>query len=627
MSGICGVVFQQGNVRLNAGDLLPMVRALGPLDVGDGFITHVDAVGMGAQRFFGRLAGVARITSNGCPLMLAIHGNLYNLKEVLPFDREEPSLFARLLRLYLRHGMTFLNGLRGEFALALWDGRDEVLHLATDRFRVHPLFYSHGLDRLLFASRMKGLLAAPFAGGKTVNPEAIVDLVAHSFVPTPKTIFAEVQKLPPGHILTYRRGEVRLFPYWELTFLGSGDCSEGELAQRLKAALSDAVSIRLEGDGVGGRIGTFLSGGVDSSTVTGLLVQSSTHPVKSFSIGFGEEQFNEINYARIAARAFGTEYHEYFVTAKDTYDAIPLLLEAFDEPFANASAVPTYFCAKLAREHGVDVLYAGDGGDELFAGNQRYADQRVFDYYHRVPAWLREPLVKPLVFTMAEWLKLSFSVKGKKYIQRASIPYPFRLSSYSFFKVVPLQELLEDGVLDSVGKDYDPYAPMHAYYFEALARTELDRQLYIDLKLAISDNDLFKVVRMTEASGIAARFPFLDHRLAELASTIPAAIKMRGRRLRSFFKKTYADLLPLEIRAKKKHGFGLPIPVWLLTDKRLNEMLHDLVLSPRSVQRGYFRKKRLEQLVADHRIDKTSFYGTVLWNLMTLELWHRRYLD
>jgi asparagine synthase (glutamine-hydrolysing) len=347
--------------------------------------------------------------------------------------------------------------------------------------------------------------------------------------------------------------------------------------------------------------------------------------MKTFSIGFAEQRFNEIDYARIVSRAFGTEHHEYFVSAQDTYDVIPSLLEWFDEPYGNASTVPTYFCAKMAREHGVEVLYAGDGGDELFAGNERYATQRFFDYYQLLPTWCRQLLVQPLVFALADMLRHSLFVQGKKYIQRASIPYPQRLSAYGLFETLSLEEFLEDDFRETLTSDYNPAGPMHQYYFQAPATSALERQLYIDLKLAISDNDLFKVTRMTEAAGVAVHFPFLDHRLAEVAATVPATMKMRGTQLRSFFKRAYADLLPLTTRTKPKHGFGLPIPVWLRTDRRLNEMMHDLVLSPTSLQRGYFRKRTLETLVTRHQTDATSFYGTVLWNLMTLELWLRKY--
>ena len=580
------------------------------------------SAGLGTKRFPGRLAGVAEMCIHERPCTLAFHGSLYNPGAFLTGEEDTNPLLP-LLRLYLKEGIAFVRRLRGEFALAIWDGREERLHLVTDRFRVHPLLYYQDRDKLVFASHMKGLLACPLPLQTTIHVEAIVDTVASSVIPTPKTIFREVKKLPPGYVLTYQQGEIKLESYWDISFMQSSRSGEAELSRQLRANFDEAVSVRLAGEADVDRIGTFLSGGVDSSTVTGVLTQLSGHPLKSFSIGFDEQRFNEIDYARIAAQAFGTEHHEYFVTPRDVYEALPVLLEAFDEPFANASAIPTYFCSKVAREHGVEVLYAGDGGDELFAGNERYAMQRLFDYYHQIPAWLREPLIQPLAFSLADKMRWKLFIKGKKYIQRANIPYPERLSYYETFEVIPMHDLLEESLLEAVGYDYNPQASLFGYYFQAPARNELDRQLYIDLKLSISDNDLFKVARAAEMAGVTVRFPFLDHQLAEFAAAVPANVKMRGRQLRSFFKKAYSDLLPSEVRTKAKHGFGLPIPVWLRTDKRLNAMMHDLILSSNSVQRGYFRRQALEALIERHKTDETSFFGTVLWNLMMVELWHR----
>jgi asparagine synthase (glutamine-hydrolysing) len=240
-----------------------------------------------------------------------------------------------------------------------------------------------------------------------------------------------------------------------------------------------------------------LSGGIDSSTLTGVLTRLTNRKIKCYSIGFDQEQFNEISYARIAAQAFGAEHYQYFVTPADVYEAIPILMESFDEPFANASAVPTYFCAKFAKDHGVDILYAGDGGDELFAGNQRYADQRLFDYYYKIPSVLRTAFVAPFVSALADGLELTLFQKAKKYIQRASIPYPQRLTSYGFFHVFPFRELLTADFVATVGQNYDSDGSAHRYYNEALANTALDRQLYVDLKMTISDNDILKVIRMT----------------------------------------------------------------------------------------------------------------------------------
>ncbi|MBI4523203.1 MAG: asparagine synthase (glutamine-hydrolyzing) [Deltaproteobacteria bacterium] len=625
MSGICGIVLNDQRHPLSARSLAPMVAALDISGRRDGFVETSGATGIGAQTFPGRLAGVLKTPDEH--LVLGFHGSLYKTAELSIQETPDQNPFAAFIELYLKEGMAFVRRLRGEFALAIWDGRTETVYLATDRFRVHPLYYYQDQEKLVFGSLMKSVVACPFPVKKSLDPEAIIDVAASSFVSTPKTIFREVKKLAPAHVLTYSKGRITTAPYWEISFLNESQAGERALTRNLKGLLSDALAVRLRTDGESSRIGTFLSGGVDSSTVTGVLTKLTKAPIKSFSIGFAEQGFNEINYARISARAFGSEHHEYFVTAKDVADAMPVLLKVFDEPFANASAIPTYFCAKTAAERGVEFLYAGDGGDELFAGNERYATQRLFDYYTAVPLRLRELFLKPAVFALADRLGHELFVKGKKYIQRAEVPYPDRLTSYGLFHVLPMAELLEGDILNLVGSDYDRNGAVAHYYRRAPARTELDRQLYIDLKLAISDNDLVKVIRMTEAAGVAARFPFLDHPLAEFAATIPAAVKMKGRELRSFFKNAYSDLLPFETRAKKKHGFGLPIPIWLRTDKMLNEMIHDLVLSSRSLQRGYFRRKALERLVENHKTDQTSFFGTIIWNLMILELWLREVYD
>ena len=625
MSGIVGVVYRGSKAH---SPLSSVARALEA--VGEGvksMSSCIGSMGMGTRGGAGQLSGVAETNCDRHALTLAFHGSLYNPKELFASAPGHGNVFHELLELFRKNGIEFLRRLRGEFALGVWDGSRETLHLATDRFRVQPLFYYRDEEKIVFASRMKGIVACLDAQSRLVNGKAVVHMAAFSVIPTPETIFNDVMKLPPGHVLSYCKGDMRIKPYWEISFDQEKSADESDLAEELKSHFRDAVAVRVASEGTSRRIGTFLSGGVDSSTLTGVLTQIAEKPVKSFSIGFNEDKFNEISYARIAARAFGSEHFEYFVKPRDVLDAIPVLMESFDEPFANASSVPTYFCAKLAKENGIAVLYAGDGGDELFAGNQRYADQRLFDYYCEIPGWLRSLLVKPLVFALADASNVPLFLKAKKYIERASIPYPQRLTSYGFYKTFPMRDLLTADFLDSVGQEYDPDAAFHRCYYEAPAKTELDRQLYLDLKISISDNDLFKVTRMVDATGLAVRFPFLDHVLAEFAASVPARVKMRGRQLRSFFKKAYAELLPAEVRAKTKHGFGLPIPNWLRTDRDLNDLMHETVLSPRSVQRGYFRREALEKIIELHRNDETSFYGTVLWNLMVLEMWHRKWLE
>jgi asparagine synthase (glutamine-hydrolysing) len=586
----------------------------------------IETTALGAQEFHGRITGIAESRAAGGCYLLAMHGSLFNLRELFSRRVAVESVPQMVLDLYLAEGIGFLAKLRGEFAIALWDDREQTLWLATDRFRIHPLFYYNHKDVLVFASRLHGVTACPLVASCTLDHESLVHVVAGSMIPTPATIFREIKKLPPGHLLSWRQGELRVDSYWDIKFSPS-DMRESDLASQLRKDFADAIAVRLEQDGTSDHIGTFLSGGIDSSTVTGVMTQLTKGPVRSFSIGFGEERFNEIEYARIAARAFASQHTEYFVTPKDVLDVIPVLSRAFDEPYANASAVPTYYCARVAREQGVNILYAGDGGDELFAGNERYATRRVFDYYHIIPPWLRTALVEPLVSGLAETTGLRLFARARKYIDRANVPYPERLAAHGVFEIVLMQELLHESLLGSLQSGFDTMDPMYTHYRQAPAWTQLDRELYVDLKLTISDNDVLKVIRTSEATGVVVRFPFLDHRLAEFAAMVPARMKMKGMELRTFFKRAYSDLLPAATRAKHKHGFGLPIPIWLKTDRALNDLMQDLVLSPRAQHRDLYKRRTIEQIVQNHRTDSTSFYGTLLWNLMMIELWFRTWQD
>jgi len=619
MSGLCGL-WSRGNEPDLAGTIESMARGLGP-DGRSETLVLGDSLALGVHHVPGFQGGLLERRRGDRTLAIAFHGNLY--EDTLSSDT---GALEALLDRFERSGIDFLRELQGEFAIAIWDSRGQTLSLATDRFRVHPLLYGGDARGFAFASRMRGLDRAPAPGQRTLHPPAIMDVVASSYIPTPETIYQEIRKLPPGHVLTRSQSRITTRPYWDIDFREPSGASENALAGEVREAFREAIARRFRRDGGSDRIGAFLSGGVDSSTVTGVLTQVAGRPVHTFSIGFGEERYNEMSYARIAARRFGAEHHEYFVSPRDTVEALPLVVEEFDEPFGNASAIPTYFCARLAREHGVEFLYAGDGGDELFGGNERYAFDRVFDYYHRVPPFLRDAVLRPGVETLARAIPHPLFTRARNYVAKACLPPVARMTAYTFLNVVPIAEVADPAFLRSLN-GYDSARAMEQHYANALGTTDLDRQLYLDLKLAIGDNDLYKVSRMTERAGVAVRYPFLDGGLAEAAARVPAALKMRGRKLRVFFKRAYRDLLPPEVTAKTKHGFGLPIAIWLRTDPELNAMMHDLVLAPRSLARGFFRKEALERLVADHRVEEEPFYGTVLWNLMVLELWQRRFRD
>ena len=621
MSGFCGVLLKSSNghdrIGLGGQTIAQVLK-----NAGSGWGEHLlHQSGRLSLMGWRMVSDTQREISD-----VLVHENKYVLAfmgKIFDGSYQHSTCLENILNAYERVGLRFIDDLRGEYVLALWDIQSDSLHLFTDRFRTYSLLYYEDDKQLVFSTTMRlfqGLLS-PCA--LRVNPEAIVDVISNSIIATPKTIFSQIRKVPPGYRYSDLAGTTEFVPYWDLDYRTNGTESAETLRGLLQDTLRESVKIRLHGLSNLNQVGAFLSGGVDSSTIVGLLHEITGAPVNCFSIGFGEDRFNEIDYARIAAEAFHSKLYEYFVTPADMGNCLESLLQQFDEPYANSSAVPTYFCSKLARENGTEVLFAGDGGDELFGGNERYAIQRLFDYYYYCPEWLRERVLAPLILNGAEHLGWKILDSGRKYIKRAKIPYPDRLVSYGFLSSFPLQEIFQDDFLGTVGMHYDPNAPLKGYYTQAPADNELDRQLYLDLKLTIGDNDLIKVAKMTRAAGISVRFPFLDHQLAEFSTKIPAAMKMRGLKLRSFFKKTYQDLLPKQILSKTKHGFGLPVPVWLRTDKYLNEVMHDLLLSPQTVQRGYFKQAALQKLIDLHSRDETSYYGSVIWNFMALEIWHR----
>ncbi|HTK68822.1 MAG TPA: asparagine synthase-related protein [Candidatus Eisenbacteria bacterium] len=626
MSGLWGYALADPRARAEISDLAVMGLARGQDQSLPMHAVGVGPAAIACREFPGHAAAIARRAIGDAQVVLALFGTVFDLEghgasNGQPEASDLRRVAETLTDAYLAVGPDLWTRIRGDFIVAVWDGRDGALRIVCDPFRVHPLFYAADRHSIVFGSRLASILARPGAPPYDVDPESVLEVLVASVIPTPATIYRGIHKLPPGTELTYRSGHVTLRRYWDFAFDAPGGISEATLAADLKERLEDSVRVRLKGDR-DSSFGAFLSGGIDSTTVLGLATRITGAPVTSFSIGFGEPRFNEMEYARLAAKAFGSKHVEHFVQPDDVVRTMPILLESYDEPFGNASSVATYCCAKVAREHGVQVLYAGDGGDELFAGNERYAVQRVLDYYRRVPAWLRDPIVRPAVEALAS-TRFPLFVKGAKYVRRASIPYPDRLYSYDIFHLMTLDTILESKWVPGATQEHSHRALMGRYYREAPASDELDRQLYIDLKLTIGDNDVIKVVRATEAAGVTVRFPFLDARVAEIAGSVPARLKMRGTQLRSFFKRTYADFLPPETIAKTKHGFGLPIPVWLRSDPALHAMMRDLVLSPGSRIATYFQRSALETFVERHSTDPTTYYGPFLWNLMILELWLR----
>jgi asparagine synthase (glutamine-hydrolysing) len=305
-------------------------------------------------------------------------------------------------------------------------------------------------------------------------------------------------------------------------------------------------------------------------------------------------------------------------------DAVPRLVQAYDEPFGNNSVLATYLCAQLARESGVSELLGGDGGDEIFGGNERYRTDRIFATYGRVPAVLRRGLLEPVLLGLPD--APGPIGRAQRYIRRARIPNPRRFYSYEFYAAQHATELLAPDFLRAVEID-TPWQTVDRIFGEARASSELNRLLYLDLKLTIGDNDILKVTRSAELAGVRVRFPLLALPLVEFTGTLPARFKVHGLEKRYLFKRAFRSLLPADTLTKRKHGFGVPISDWLKSDRGFRELGRDVLLSARSIQRGYFRKGALEELFALHEADTTPFYGDTLWSLLMLELWHQRHVD
>lgn len=525
---------------------------------------------------------------------------------------------ALISALYERFGSDFVSKLRGSFSILIWDRRQKKLLAAVDRFGINRLAYYDDGKVLLVASRIDALMRSGDIDA-AVNPRGIASVLNFSTVLGPETIFTAVHRVPPGALLIVSEHQTHVEKYWDMQYGLENGGHEARLSRELESLVEASVAAHCKREAAH-EIGAFLSGGTDSSTVVGMMSQMKNGPVKAFSIGFEEQRFNELQYAEIAAGRFSAIHYKYLVSPQDCFEALPDMVRCFDEPFANSSAIPTYFCARLAAQNGVKTLLAGDGGDELFGGNERYVTDKVFEAYRTVPAVLRGGLIEPIL----AWLPMQGGVirKARGYIRRAKMPSVERFLSFQFLSAHPPSEIFETGFLEKL-KDYSILEVPSRYYSQAPGRDHLDRLLYVDVKITLGDSDLPKVTCMAELAGAQARFPLLDTAVAEFSGRIPANLKVKGFQKRYLFKRAFRNLLPGEIIGKKKHGFGIPVSLWLKSDPRLKELARDTLRSKRASERGYFRPGFIEGLFQKHTTHNSSYYGDVIWSFLVLELWHQ----
>ena len=526
-------------------------------------------------------------------------------------EAERPA--EALLDAYRASGDAFLPELTGRFSLAIVDEPRRRALLALDRMGIERLAYGTRGDTLVFGHSAADV-ARSLAPDPRLRPQALFDFLLLHMVPAPETVFEGVHKLRPGSCVRFESGRLSVKRYWQPAFTADRSAPFQPLREALLAALRDGVAACRPDE----RTGAFLSGGLDSSTVAGMLGEVSGRPPRTFSIGFGVDEFNELEYARIAARRFRAEPHEYDVTADDVVDAFLRIAGAFDEPFGNSSALPSYLCARLAREHGVTHLLAGDGGDELFGGNERYAKQKVFEAWWRLPGMLRKGVLGPLAARIDPASRITPLRKLRSYVDQASIRLPERLESWNFMYRTDLGAMLEPDFRAAI----DTRAPLEAMaevYGYAPTDDLLQRLLFYDWHYTLADSDLRKVGEMCALAGVKVSYPMLDPRVIDVSLRVPPGMLLKGFELRHFYKRALEGFLPDEILAKKKHGFGLPFGVWLKTHARLGQLIYGLLSDLKG--RGIVQPGFIDRVIAEHRSGHPGYYGYAIWDLAMLEAW------
>ena len=496
----------------------------------------------------------------------------------------------------------------GDFAVGVHSNAGRTF-LAVDRFAIRSLCYRVVGAQLHFASRADAL-AGPNA---EIDPQAILDYLFFHTIPSPRTVFKDVFRLPPAHYALFDNGNLTVAPYWIPRFEEVRNPNFDDLKAEFLEVLRSAVATQLDD----GKVACFLSGGTDSSTVAGMMAAVGKQPPSSYSIGFDAAGYDEMSYARIAAKRFHTDHHEYYVTPDDLVKSIGMVASHYDQPFGNSSALPAYYCALMAKNDGVSKILAGDGGDELFGGNTRYAMQRIFGWYAIVPEAVRTRMMEPF-FGASIIKKTPFLKKGSGYIEQALVPMPDRIHMYNLMYRLGMGNILTPAFLSLVDTNA-PVAQLGLAWELPQAGNALNRNLAFDWRYTLAENDLPKVCGTTQLAGLEVGFPFLDQRLLDFSLKLPASYKLKGFKLRWFFKEALRGFLPDEIITKKKHGFGLPFGVWATRHPALRSLAMESL--NQLADRGVIRRDFIDELLVHHLPTHPGYYGEMVWILMMLEQW------
>ena len=622
MCAICGI-YNFNHKEPVSNDLIKkmcdVVAHRGPDDSG----TFLDGnIGLGNRRLsiIDLQKGHQPMTNEDGSIWVVYNGEIYNHPELRDSLKKKHVFLTdcdteTLVHLYEEFEDAMVNRLRGMFSFALYDKRKQKLLLVRDRFGMKPLYYCLTEKGVTFGSEIKSILQDPRIA-REVNMEAMSDYLTFNYVPGPETLFRGIKKLPPAHLMVCENGKASVRRYWNLDYDSEKREGDAYYFERTLELLKEAVKIHLMSDVP---LGAFLSGGIDSSAIVALMSELSPGRVKTFSIGFeGPSFFNELEEASLVARHFKTEHHPLRVGPKDILEVLPKLVWAFDEPFGDIVALPTFLVSKFAREY-VKVVLTGDGSDEIFAGYLRYAVDRFARHYLKLPSFFRNvakasasqlPRLKRFKKALhglsnetvsvryAWWLaQMNDSTKGKLFSSQLSKENASRNSSFNIFEP-----------LFSETEEVDP----------------LNRLLYADLRNWLGDVHLTRVDRMSMANSLEARVPFLDHKLVEFAATIPTDLKLKGFTGKYILKKIMKGILPTPILKKKKHGFTVPISYWFRNE--LKDFAWSILTDPVTQKRPYFDHRFVRSILESHDRGREEM-STTIWALLNLEFWHRMFID
>ncbi len=621
MCGIAGIIKFKGGVT--GAEVMPMIDAQAHRGPDAWGVWNDGQCALGHRRLSIidlSEAGRQPMANDDGSIQITFNGEIYNFQQ-LRLELEGIGHIFRtrtdtevIIRAYEQWGVDCISKLRGMFAFGIWDGRTRRLILARDRTGKKPLFYTRLDDGFYFASELQGLLADP-AIPREANHQAIDQYLGYGYIPAPHTGFKNIFKLPPAHYLILENdGEPRVERYWSLNYLPKLKITEQEACEALREKLTEAVRLRMISDVP---LGAFLSGGIDSSIVVGLMAALSDRPVKTFSIGFKEAAYNELDHARWIAEKWGTDHNE-FIVEPDALAILPKLVRHYGEPYADSSAIPTFYVSQMTRRH-VTVALNGDGGDESFAGYERYLGNYIAETINRFPGGRLAAVL------MGKLIPDSINPKSRlrqarRFLSVASQPMATRYPRWlTFFTDEQKDNLYTDEFKAHLNRSEDDWL---SGLFHSLPDLDpVDAAMAVDVLSYLPYDLLVKVDITSMANSLEARSPFLDHEVMEFAARLPLDIKMRGREAKYLLKKAFSDLLPAENVNRRKMGFGVPVGDWFRGP--LKELLMDTLMNSRT---GYFNKSTVDKLIDDH-ISRRADNAFQLWNLLMLELWYREYVN